>query len=153
MTTRHISKGQVLQSKGELNSRIYKVQSGLLRSYTLDGKGKMHIYMFGPEGWVVADPQPPQVPCELYIDALEDTTVQVLEKDISRELENIPELLKHIATLQKRIIMLMSASALERYQYFTNTYPQMVQRVPQWMIASYLGITPETLSTVKNKVR
>jgi len=49
------------------------------------------------------------------------------------------------------VIMLLSYSALERYEHFKNTYPNIIQRVPQKMIASYLGITPEALSTIKNK--
>ncbi|MDB4678169.1 hypothetical protein OAE93_00405 [bacterium] len=49
------------------------------------------------------------------------------------------------------MIMLMSASAIERYEHFVNTYPDIVQRVPQKMIASYLGITPEALSKVKSE--
>jgi len=56
--------------------------------------------------------------------------------------------------LQKRIIMLMSSAAIERYEHFEKTYPNIIQRVPQRMIASYLGITPEALSKVKgDKVR
>lgn len=51
--------------------------------------------------------------------------------------------------LQNRIIMLMSATAIKRYEHFVDTYPNIIQRVPQRMIASYLGITPEALSKVK----
>ncbi|MEM9982072.1 MAG: Crp/Fnr family transcriptional regulator, partial [Bacteroidota bacterium] len=53
--------------------------------------------------------------------------------------------------LQQRVMMLMSASAIKRYEHFIETYPDIVQRVPQRMIASYLGITPEALSTVKRQ--
>jgi hypothetical protein len=61
------------------------------------------------------------------------------------------KLSKRIAVLQKRVIMLMSATAWERYQDFLDTYPNIVQRVPQKMIASYLGITPEALSSLRAK--
>ena len=63
----------------------------------------------------------------------------------------IEKLLKRVAVLQKRIIMLMSATAWERYQDFIETYPNIVQRVPQKMIASYLGITPEALSKIRGE--
>ncbi|MEL7378014.1 MAG: Crp/Fnr family transcriptional regulator, partial [Bacteroidota bacterium] len=53
--------------------------------------------------------------------------------------------------LQKRILMLISSNALERYDHFVETYPNILQRVPQKMIASFLGMTPETLSTIKSK--
>ena len=67
------------------------------------------------------------------------------------EAQNLGFWLKRIATLQKRSILLMSATAIERYHDFLKTYPDIVQRVPQKMIASYLGITPEALSKVKGE--
>lgn len=63
----------------------------------------------------------------------------------------LPKLVKRVSVLQKRIILLMSATTIERYEHFIETYPQIVQRVPQKMIASYLGITPEALSKVKGE--
>ena len=89
------------------------------------------------------------MPAELFIDALEDSVVEVLPKDLEREKKNIPALTRRIAALQDRVLMLMSSNAIERYEYFVNTYPNMVQRVPQKMIASFLGVTPETLSAAK----
>ncbi|MEL6976028.1 MAG: Crp/Fnr family transcriptional regulator [Bacteroidota bacterium] len=144
-----VKKGTVLQEFGELNTKVYHVISGLLRSYTLDKKGKEHIFMFAPEGWVVGDNITPDLPCELYIDAIEDSVVYVLPKDINRENKNAAAFIKRLAVLQKRVIMLMSASAMERYEHFEKTYPDIISRVTQKMIASYLGITPEALSTLK----
>ncbi len=144
----NVKKGQILQRKGELNSQIYQVKSGLLRSFAIDDKGKEHIFMFAPEGWTIADSVPPEEPCQLYIDALEDSDIVVLEKRVEKE-RNAGKLIKRIAAMQKRIILLMSSSAIERYLDFVATYPDIVQRVPQRMIASYLGITPEALSKVK----
>ncbi len=146
-----IKKGDVLQKKGELNSKVYIVVSGLLRSYSIDKKGKEHIFMFGPENWTVADNVSPDKPCDLYIDALEDSVIHVLPKSLQRESKNANSFIKRIAVLQKRVILLMSASALERYEHFKLTYPEIIQRVPQKMIASYLGITPEALSKIKNE--
>lgn len=129
---------------------VYQVQSGLLRSYTIDEKGKEHIFMFAPEGWIIADYATPDEPCDLFIDALEDSILLQKPKDMGSEHE-IEKLIKRIGVLQKRVIMLMSASAFERYEHFIETYPDIVQRVPQKMIASYLGITPEALSALKNQ--
>jgi CRP-like cAMP-binding protein len=145
-----VKKGDIVEYKGTLNSKVYKVEKGLLRSYSIDSKGKEHIYMFAPEGWIVADSQWIDIPTELYIDALEDSTLTVLTKDLDKVSDNTVALVKRISVLQKRIIMLMSASAIERYEHFVLTYPQIIQRVPQKMIASYLGITPEALSKVKS---
>ena len=149
--TIEIKKGEIIQKTGDLNTKVYHVVSGILRSYTIDEKGKEHIFMFAPEKWVIGDNVPPDVPCDLYIDALEDSRVLILPKDIKREQANVGAFLKRLGVLQKRIILLMSASAMDRYEHFIETYPDIVQRVPQKMIASYLGITPEALSTIKRK--
>ena len=143
-----IKKGQILQRKGDTNTKVYQVESGLLRSYSIDEKGKEHIYMFAPEDWLMADNVPADLPADLFIDALEDTVVITGAKDFDKGHDTV-KLIKRIGALQKRVIMLMSASAAERYEHFLKTYPQITQRVPQRMIASYLGITPETLSRVR----
>ena len=146
-----VRKGEIIQTKGALNSKIFIVESGLLRSYTVDEKGKEHIFMFAPEGWTVADSKGPDQPTDLYIDVLEDATLEVHEK-VEGEMPPDPKpLLKRIAVLQQRVIMMMSASAIERYDHFMETYADIAQRVPQKMIASFLGITPEALSKVKHE--
>ena len=145
-----IKKGQFLQRRGDLTSKIYYVKSGLLRSYTIDEKGKEHIFLFAPEDWIISDYLPSNEPTDLFIDALEDTVAIALEKEVS-DTADIKKLLKRMYVLQKRVIMLMSSTAITRYEHFVSTYPQMVQRVPQKMIASYLGITPEALSNVKKQ--
>lgn len=149
MKTLTVKKGHILQHEGDLNSLVYQVVSGLLRSYTIDDKGKEHIFMFASEGWTMADSAPANVACDLFIEALEDTTINTTEKDLTIRKPNVNALAKRIEVLQKRVIMLMSASAIERYDHFVATYPNLTQRVSQRMIASYLGITPEALSKVK----
>lgn len=146
-----VKKGDILQRPGTLGSKVYSVKSGLLRSYSIDPKGKEHIFMFAPEGWTIGDNQSADQPCDLYIDALEDSVLYIREKNIHDEQGNAAPLIKRLYVLQQRIIMLMSATALERYQHFVETYPDIIQRVPQKMIASYLGITPEALSKVKRR--
>lgn len=145
-----VKKGQILQRKGELNSKVYHVESGLLRSYAISDEGKEHIYMFAPEGWLIADNVAPEEECDLFIDAIEDSIVLQQEKRIEGP-HDFLKLMKRLKVLQKRVIQLMSASALQRYEHFIETYPDIVQRVPQKMIASYLGITPEALSNVRRK--
>lgn len=144
-----IQKGALLQKEGELGTKAYYVKKGLLRSYVIDHKGKEHIYMFAPEDWIVADSNPAAEPAKLYIDALEDSIVVEMKKDPDQLEPEVPPLLRRIRVLQNRVIMLMSSSAIERYEHFCETYPDILQRVPQKMIASYLGITPEALSKVK----
>ena len=144
----NVRKGEILQRSGDFNSKVYQVVSGLLRSFTIDEKGKEHIFMFAPENWTIADSVSPEKPCELFIEALEDSTIKIREKKVENA-KNTQSLINRISVLQKRVIMLMSSSAIERYEHFIETYSDIAQRVPQRMIASYLGVTPETLSTVK----
>lgn len=161
ITIKSFKKSSVLQRGGDLVSRIYYVKKGLLRSYTIDQKGKEHIFMFAPEDWIIADGADFASPCQLFIDVLEDSEIEVIDKKLFEEVyipltiesdkQRTAAMIKRIAVLQERVIMLMSASAIKRYEHFKATYPQIIQRVPQRMIASYLGITPEALSKVKSE--
>ncbi|WP_405206337.1 Crp/Fnr family transcriptional regulator [Aquimarina sp. LLG6339-5] len=146
-----VKKGTILQRKGDLNTKTYFVEKGLLRSYAIDKKGKEHIFLFGPEGWVIADNHPPNVPCDLYIDAIEDSSLIIIpkQKKLEEVTFNATPLINRLLALQKRVLMLMSASAIERYEHFMKIYPEISKRVPQRMIASYLGMTPEALSKIK----
>ena len=153
MKTIKVRKGQILQRRGDYSTQAFVVESGLLRSYTIDEKGKEHIFMFAPEGWIVADASDETIPWELYIDAIEDSTIIVTEKEEGKKDIDVEALLRRLFVLQKRIAMLMSYSAIERYEHFVDTYPNIIQRVPQKMIASYLGVTPEALSRAKANVR
>jgi CRP-like cAMP-binding protein len=120
--------------------------------------------MFAPEGWIISDIQSStsKTPAVLFIDALEESEIEVIPSDLFEELVNtfmgshpdfarieLTRLLRRIGVLQKRVLMLMSASAKERYQEFIETYPGLQQRVSQRLIASYLGITPEALSRIR----
>ena len=143
-----VKKREILQSAADLNSKVYLVESGLLRSYSIDENGKEHIFMFAPKNWLIGDGVSIDEPCQLYIDVLEDSVIIPIEKNDPIIMDS-NKLIKRVSVLQNRIIKLMSATAIERYEDFIETYPDIVQRVPQKMIASYLGITPEALSTVK----
>lgn len=157
-------KGTILQEQGDLKTYICYVKKGLLRSYMMDSQGKEHIFMFAPEGWTITDGAEAEDPSEMYIDFLEDSTIELIDKkDFSdhirpflsnQNIDHTYSLLRRVAVLQKRVILLMSATGLERYEHFVETYPQMIQRVSQKMIASYLGITPQALSKAKgDKIR
>lgn len=146
-----VKKGQIIQRQGDVDTKIYKVKSGLLRSYSIDEKGKEHIFLFAPERSVMVDHLPPNLPADLYIDAIEDAVITVHEKTVTMATHNPHEIINRIDALQKRVIMLMSSSIIERYEHFITTYPQIVERVPQKMIASYLGVTPEALSKAKSQ--
>ncbi len=158
--TKVFKKGQVILSPGDLRSDNYFINSGLLRSFTIDEKGKEHIIQFAPENWVISDRDSSifNEPSQLFIDAIEQTEVVIVPKDFFSAIKHIvPQILElnilmlhnSIRFMQKRINMLLGATAEERYLDFIKLYPNLTLRVPQWMIASYLGVTPESLSRVR----
>lgn len=157
------TKGTVIVQKGQVSPYAYFVEKGLLRLYALDEQGKEHILQFAPEFWWLSDRNNlcNQVASDYYIDALEDTTVLLINHDfivqacrVSPAFRQFHEdlLQRHINQLYRRIYSLIGTSAKERYLDFLGRYPDLTQRVPQWMIASYLGITPEGLSRVRRGI-
>ena len=161
-THKTIKKGTILHREGDVSPSSYKVVKGLLRSYTIDEKGKEHIFMFAPEGWFIGDIESHAFdkPTDLYIDALEDSEVIVSNfkneqfKSSSQEelVQNVELLSRRLGVLQRRVLMLMGTPAIKRYDHFIETYPKLLQRIPQRMIASYLGITPEALSKIRGQI-
>jgi CRP-like cAMP-binding protein len=162
MNSLFFSKGEIVQMPNEQKHKIIRVINGLLRMYFVDENGKEHIYLFAPEGWILSDFSAISESKKsiFFIDAIENSQVEITTKDINEKISNTFE--KHtnqtielmgrrIATLQNRVIMLLSFSALERYKQFIRTYPDIVNRVPQKMIASYLGITPQALSKIRGQ--
>ena len=156
------SKGDTLQIAGDSKASTFYVKKGLLRSYVIDSKGKELIFTFAPENWIIADIEAVEFnePVQLFIDCLEDTEVIILNKDFlfkanfpeKKMIDNSKILYRRMGELQRRVLMLMGSPAIDRYTYFLNTYPELPNRVPQRMIASYLGITPQALSTIRGKM-
>lgn len=162
LVVQEVKKGTVLQKAGQVSKNLIYVRKGCLRCYTMDEKGKEHIFSFAPEGMTAFDfvSYSQKTPSKLYVDAVEHTEIETLSLSLTDHLfseefkmnkSGVVRMMDRITNLQDRVILLLSASALERYEYFIEKYPSIVQRVPQKMIASYLGITPEALSTIKNK--
>jgi CRP-like cAMP-binding protein len=152
-------KNEILLSQGEHCSRTYFVLDGLMRSYSIDNKGKVHIIQFAPEMWWLSERNNLfNEASEFNIDVVETTTAIIIPKEyfllMSKHVPGLETLNSNmlnnaIRYMQKRINMLLSATAEERYLDFIKLYPNLTLRVPQWMIASYLGITPESLSRVR----
>lgn len=158
-----VSKNEFLLQYGEICRYIYFVEKGLLKMYSIDKNGKEHIIQFAPENWLISDRSSLYFneKSVYYIEAVEDSEVLLLHTDfISRLVEEFPNSLekndilvqKHIKSLQDRINSLLGETAEERYLKFIKMYPDLLLRVPQWMIASYLGITPESLSRVRKEL-
>lgn len=157
------NKGEVLLNMGDSCKETVHVGSGLLRVASIDRVGKEHIVQFAPEGWFAGDRGSMYFnePARFRIDAIEDSAVVFIDRRFfevlaqhSPAFSHFNEVLlhNHIRHMQERIVLLLGASAAERYQAFVHLYPDLMLRVPQWMIASYLGITPESLSRVRHEL-
>ena len=158
-----LRKRQYLLQEGNVCKYQAFVVKGILRSYTVDEKGGEHILQFASEGWWIAD-------LSSYItgeaslfnmDALEDGEVLLLSKPSwDQLLEKIPRfehffrilIQNNLIATQKRLMQSLAESAEEKYVKFIQTYPACVQRVPQHMIASYLGVSRETLSRLRRNM-
>lgn len=160
---REVAKEEYLLQPNEYCSAIFFVEKGLLRQFSLDEKGKEHILAFAPENWFVTDRESSYFnkPSRYYIQALEDTRVAVLDNGFIQKMShkfpafaNFNTMLLHnnIRSLQNRINLLLSSSAEDRYLQFIKMYPDILLRVPQSMVASYLGIAPESLSRVRREL-
>ena len=157
---RHVDKGQTLLRVGEACLYISFVLKGCLRSYVIDAKGKEHIIQFAPENWLISE----QIsffknePAIYYIDAIEATEFVALDLSFTQELIRVvpntqqvsnPLLVNSLRSFQKRLVSHLSETGEQRYLAFIKTYPSLALRLPLWMIASYLGLTPESLSRIR----
>jgi CRP-like cAMP-binding protein len=160
---RHLKRKEFLLQAGEVCRFETFVLSGCLRNYYLDDKGDEHILQFSIEDWWTSDLYSllTQTPATQFIDALEDSTVALLEKN---DLENlyfkIPKFERFFRIMlqnafiaqQQRILQNIGSTGEERYLAFRTKYPALERRLPQHQIASFLGITPEFLSKIRGRL-
>ncbi len=161
--TKIIKKGTILLNQGDVSLFGYKVIKGCLESYVIDKSGKEHIVQFAPEDWLISDMGSllNNTPSTLFIDAVEDSEVDFFNIKTFDKIEDLPnemlvtqlkKLINNNIAINKRLVMMLTANAEERYLDFIETYPSLVQRLPLKLIASYLGMTPEYLSDVRRKL-
>jgi CRP-like cAMP-binding protein len=158
-----IRRRQFLLQSGDASKYESFVVKGLLRAYTVDKSGYEHVVMFASEGWWISDLYSflTQTPGTQNIDALEDSEVLQIEKtDLERLYIEVPKFDRFFRILlqnafvanQQRILASISQTAEEQYLAFVKKYPSLEQRVPQHQVASYLGITPETISRIRRSM-
>ena len=159
-TERQVSKGDLLIQAGQMVNKTYFVLSGSLRSFCTDQEGKEHTLQFAIKDWWISDFTAiyTHVPASLTVECIANSTVIEFN---ARELEEIynrfPEfepyqrknLERHIVSLNKRILNQMQLTALARYQLFLEQYPDIEQSISNYHIASYLGMTQQSLSRVR----
>ena len=158
-----LRKRQYLLNAGDVCQYITFVEKGLLRSFTVDDKGNEHVVQFAIEGWWISDMGSfTSGKDAMYnIEALEDCELLNLTRQSMEELliklpvmERFFRMLmqNNIVALQRRVIAYMSLSAEEKYLKLLEVAPDIMTRASQQHIASYLSITPETLSRIRKKV-
>lgn len=163
ITSRKYLKGQFILQQGDVCKHETMVVEGCLKMFHINEDGQEHIIRFCLENWWAADIGSfiNQAPANCNIQCLENTEVlQISYEDIQKLYILIPKLErffririeKGFAASQERIIRNLSLTATEKYLSFRARYPQIEQRVPQYMIASYLGMTKEFLSKLRSQL-
>lgn len=153
-------KGSFLLEAGQYCNHQFFIIQGCVRTYYIDQKAEEHIIQFGIENWWAADLHSyiNRIPADYHIQALEPTEALILKaEDVDRLYHDIPAferlfriiIQKAYVAAQQRIVATISQTAEERYTAFLQKYPGLNQRVQQYMIASYIGVTPEFFSKMK----
>lgn len=160
---KQLKKKEYLLKKGDSSHYMRFISSGCLKVFNIDIDGNERILQFGVNGWWVNDLYGYLTgqPSSYFIQAITNSTVLQVHKNVLDQLfDQIPSLDRfwrikiqnaYIA-LQERTMNLMRESAEERYARFISQYRDMEQSIPQYMIASYLGVTPEHLSAIRKKI-
>jgi len=156
-------KNQYITQQGDVCKSVNFIISGCTKTFYMDEEGQEHIIMFSINDWWTSDLGSfiTQTPADFNVQCLENTQLmQFSYENLEKLYTEIPKLERLFRKIverafvasQKRIIRNFSLDAKERYTIFKQTYPKIEQRVPQYMIASYLGITKEFLSKIKSQL-
>lgn len=159
-TYKKLKKHQFVVQEGQLVDHVFFILDGCLKSYSIDTNGKNHIIQFGMQDCWITDYQAyyNQGIATLTIDCIEDSELLCLSfenrEKLCAELHKMEHFFrkktnKRNVALQNRILSLLSSNAKERYDKLLEQYPQLFQKIPKQLIASYLGVSRETLSRFK----
>lgn len=157
-----VKRKQLIEQPGFVSTHRSYVVTGAFRAYFVDTNGQEHTLSLAVDDWMIGDPGSflLQEPATLFVEAIEDSTIIQWSYDSEQVLvEKIPQFsvammkrAQQIAVMiQRRVVSLLSLTAEERYEEFAQQYPAFVQRIPLYIIASYLGMTREFLSKIRNQ--
>ena len=158
-----LDKGDIILYEGTTVSHQYYVYSGCLRTYYIDHQGKEHTLQFAIKDWWISDYTAffNQSKSILNIECIQDAELYKISRDsMERLYSEVPriesffrkKLENAFSSFQKRILSNLSQSAKERYISFIHSYPNIEQSVKNYHIASYLGITTESLSRIRKEI-
>ena len=161
--TKFVKAKTILFSAGKIADSTYFVNSGILRSFTINDNIIEHVLHFACEGWWIGDMYSyiSQKPGNLFIEVLEDAELVIITKPNQEELYlQIPKLERFFRILaenslvshQERLMDNLSLTAEERFEKFCIKYPTLIQKISQKNVASYIGVTPEFFSKMKSKM-
>ncbi len=158
----HLKKKEFLTSEGQICRALYFVEKGCLRMFFVDQKSVERITQFALDSWWIADYYSfiDNKPSEYFIQAIERTEVLAIDRLLLDDLFiEIPQMERYfrlvmqkaVAASQLRIKYMFEMTKEAFYNHFITSFPEFAQRVPQYMIASYLGLTPEYVSELRKK--
>lgn len=158
-----VAKKAMVIHAGDVSDREIFVVSGCLRLFFIDEAGRQVTLSFAPEGWWTGDLASftQRMPSRFFVEAVEDTVFLSIEYAEKEKLfHEVPKLerafrlmvQRHLSALQDRFVQMVSGSAELCYTDFLHKYPSLSGRVPQQVIASYVGITPEFLSKLRSRM-
>jgi len=161
--SKKLRKRQYLLQEGDICKHLAFIAVGLLRSYNVDEKGNEHISVFGWEGWWLSDFNSflSGVPAMFNIDAIEDSELLMISlADYNALTLAVPIMDRYfrilyqnsLVTKERRLMSAITHTAEERYVQLAESNPHIIERIPQNLIASYLGFAPETLSRIKKNL-
>lgn len=162
ITERKLVKGEVVLSDNSMKKEHIFVASGCLRSFYKTENGKEHTIQFAIKNWWISDyiTLYTDVKSVVSIESLTHSKILIIENEkVENFYKEFPQFEalqrknfeKRIATLQKRILSLLTLSASEKYDQFVNDYDAFEKIIPNYQIASFLGITPESLSRIRKE--
>ncbi|EDM38647.1 cyclic nucleotide binding-regulatory protein [Pedobacter sp. BAL39] len=160
---KRLRKRQYLLQEGEVCRCLTFVAKGLLRTYNVDEKGDEHINIFGWEGWWLSDFRSflSGDPAVFNIDAIEDSELLMISRSDYEELTlRVPIMDRYfrilyqnsLVTKERRLMSAITHTAQEKYLKLSESNPEIIERIPQHMVASYLGIAAETLSRIRKNL-
>ena len=150
-----VKKKEIIFRNGDTNTQHYFIEKGLLRMYVIDSTGKEFNILFASENQWIGDLSTPSQTL-FFLDTIEKSVVySISDENLNLLTNDFSSFVKYLKLsyifLQKRLVSILTNTAEENYEELCEHYPELIQRLPQYHISSYLGVTPVFLSKILSK--